>query len=278
MISPLDVAALRRALVDSPVPFRLSQHARVGSTQDLAAEAASAGAAEGLVILADQQLSGRGRAGRSWVAPPGSALMFSLLLRPPPGRPDWSTISLAAGLAVVEGVALAGGPRARLKWPNDCLCGERKLAGILAEASPAPAGGSVVLGVGCNVRWEGCELSPELRRSATACDVEGRPVDPTRLAEEVLRRLAARYLEWCSSGFRVLRDEWLRNAAWMGEEVVADHPSGPVRGRAVDISDAGELILASRSGTLLISAGELRRRRRPLLRLARESATATNGG
>ncbi|MFZ0994984.1 MAG: biotin--[acetyl-CoA-carboxylase] ligase [Candidatus Dormiibacterota bacterium] len=258
----LDLGALKRGLSASQLAFELRAFALVASTQDLVARAARAGAGEGLVVLADEQSAGRGRAGRSWTAPTGSALMFSVLLRPAGSPAEWPSLSLVGGLAVVEGLAEAGGPRAWLKWPNDCLCGGRKLAGVLAESVADRSGGQVVvLGVGCNVRWEGFELPEALLQSATACDLEGAPVDLTQLAGAVLDRLARRYRQWQSGGFAAIRDDWLRHAAWMGEDVIAEHQSGRLAGRAAGLSEVGELILETPTGPVLISAGELLRLR-----------------
>lgn len=270
MLPGLDIAGLSRALASSELRFSLRGYARVGSTQDLVAKAGRAGAAEGLVVLADEQLAGRGRSGRSWVAPPGSALLFSVLLRPRPRSEGWSSLSLVAGLAVVEGLSQAGGPPAQLKWPNDCLCGERKLAGVLAESVPAgDEPGAMVIGVGCNVTWAGMKLPPRLRRVATACDLEGYPLDRTRLAEAVLGRLALRYRDWNSGGFGAVRQAWLGHAAWLGEEAVAQHRSGRVSGRVVSVSDTGQLILETSTGQLAIASGELSPGRGPGLRLTR---------
>jgi len=258
----LDLGVLRRGLSTSRLAFELRAFALVGSTQDLATQAARAGAAEGLVIFADEQSAGRGRAGRSWTAPAGSALMFSILLRPVGSAADWLSLSLAGGLAVVEGLAEVGGPKAELKWPNDCLCRGRKLAGVLAESVADRNGGQVVvLGVGCNTRWEGLELPEALRQSATACDLEGAPVDLTQLAGAVLDRIATRYRRWQSGGFAAIREDWLRHAAWMGEDVTAEHQSGRLVGRALGVSELGELILETPTGPVLIAAGELVRLR-----------------
>jgi BirA family biotin operon repressor/biotin-[acetyl-CoA-carboxylase] ligase len=265
----LDLRRLKRGLANSPIRFELRHYARVNSTQDLVATAAATGANAGLVVLADEQLSGRGRSGRSWISPAGSSLMFSVLLRPAADPAIWSTLSLVAGLAVVEGLELAGGPSAQLKWPNDCLCRGRKLAGVLAESStPSEGERIVVVGIGCNVCWVGAELPPDLRRTATACDLEGFPVDRTVLAEAVLGRLAVRYRDWERGGFGVLRPEWLRHAAWVGQEVIAEHRSGRVSGRAVGISDGGELLVETADGQLAIATGDLERTPGPLLRLA----------
>ena len=265
----LDVEQLQRALANAPIRFQIRGYAQVASTQDLVALAAAAGEPEGRVVWADQQTAGRGRLGRSWTAPAGSSLMFSVLLRPAAGSACWTTLTLVAGLAVVEGLALAGGPSAQLKWPNDCICRERKLAGILAE-SPVPTAADrvVVLGIGCNVAWAGRDLPAGLRRTATACDLEGHPLDRTVLAEAILGRLAIRYREWTDGGFGALRQEWLRHAAWIGQRVTARHPSGPVSGRALGISKCGELIVETAEGPLALAAGEMERALGPRLRLA----------
>src|SRR5882762_725474 len=145
---PLHEAALRRALV---VPDGLwtaiEVRAETGSTNADVAEAARAGAAEGLVVVAERQRAGRGRQGRQWESPPRAGLAVSVLLRPqtPTGRYGW--LPLLAGVALVETVRRLGELDAVLKWPNDLLIAERKCAGILAEA----AAGAVVVGIGLNV-------------------------------------------------------------------------------------------------------------------------------
>jgi len=263
----LDLGVLKRGLSGSQLAFELRAYALVASTQDLVTEAARAGAQEGLVVFADEQSAGRGRAGRSWTAPAGSALMFSILLRPAGSVADRASLSLIGGLAVVEGLGLVGGPMAHLKWPNDCLCRGRKLAGVLAESVTGRDGDQVVvLGIGCNVQWEGLEVPADLRESATACDLEGAPLDRTQLAEAVLERMADRYRQWQAGGFAAIREDWLKHAAWLGEEVVAEHQSGRLTGRALTVSETGELILETPTGRAVIAAGDLVRLRTPQLR------------
>ena len=147
--APLDAAALQADLVR---PGRLWREITVvgttGSTNaDLAVRAAQ-GAPEGTVLAAEEQLAGRGRMGRQWVSPARSAVMVSVLLRPAaiaPARRGW--LPLLAGVAAATAVRQSAGVPAVLKWPNDVLVGERKLAGILAEQS----GDAVVVGLGLNV-------------------------------------------------------------------------------------------------------------------------------
>ncbi|HEY6538991.1 MAG TPA: biotin--[acetyl-CoA-carboxylase] ligase [Candidatus Dormibacteraeota bacterium] len=268
MTQAVDLGRLQRNLANSKLRFDLRSYAQVGSTQDLVESAARAGAEEGLVVFADEQLAGRGRSGQTWTAPAGSSLMFSILLRPP-SVSAVTTLGLVAGLALVEGLARAGGPTGLLKWPNDCLCSDRKLAGVLAESHRGADGRfEVVVGIGCNVSWRGRELPSGLADIGTACDLEGKPVDRTALAEAVLDRLAVRYREWAAGGFTALKVEWLGRAAWIGEEVIAWRPEGMARGRLAGVSDRGELLLDAPGGRLAIAAGEMTRSGAPQLRRA----------
>src|SRR4051812_2967881 len=136
----------------------------VDSTNRYLLECAAQGAPEGIVAVADEQTAGRGRLGRTFVAPPGAALLVSVLLRPqlPPERVH--LLTLATALAAIDALP---GVDARVKWPNDVVIDDRKLAGILAEADST---GAIVIGMGLNVRRDG--LAPELREIATACDID----------------------------------------------------------------------------------------------------------
>ena len=155
--APLDQAALRRALARPGGLWRdLEVVESTGSTNaDLLARAL-AGEPEGAVLAAEEQRAGRGRMGRTWTSPPRAALTFSLLLKPavPPARRGW--LPLLAGVAVAAAVTTATGVETRLKWPNDLLAADAKLAGILAEA----AGDAVVVGIGLNVSTEPAEFPP----------------------------------------------------------------------------------------------------------------------
>jgi BirA family transcriptional regulator, biotin operon repressor / biotin---[acetyl-CoA-carboxylase] ligase len=139
----------------------------VDSTNRYLLERASRGAREGVVAVADEQTAGRGRLGRTWIAPPGSALLASVLLRPRLAADRLHLVTLATALAAIEAVDALAGADARLKWPNDVVVDDRKLAGILAEADGA---GAVVVGMGLNLRADA--LAPEIRENAAACDVD----------------------------------------------------------------------------------------------------------
>jgi len=152
---PLDAAALRSRAVRPDALWReIEVVESTGSTNaDLLARAL-AGEPEGAVLAAEEQRAGRGRMGRRWTAPPRAALTFSLLLKPavPPARLGW--LPLLTGVAVAAAVTTVTGVETRLKWPNDLLAADAKLAGILAEA----AGDAVVVGIGLNVSTEPAEF------------------------------------------------------------------------------------------------------------------------
>jgi BirA family biotin operon repressor/biotin-[acetyl-CoA-carboxylase] ligase len=157
----------------------------IGSTNTEATEWAEQGAPEGALVVTDHQTAGRGRSGRTWWSAPGTALQFSLLVRP--GRPldVMGLLTTAAGLACAEGVEIASGVRALLKWPNDVTVRGRKLAGILVESK---VGGPVldyaVIGIGLNVRPGEGPMPSELAQRATSVyaemDAGGTERRPTR--------------------------------------------------------------------------------------------------
>ena len=145
------------------------------STNRYLVDEAAAGAAPGLVVVADEQSAGRGRLGRSWVAPAGASLLVSALLEGGAPAEERHLALVAAALAALDAVEEHCGFRPRLKWPNDLVVGDRKLAGLLAEA----ATDAIVVGMGLNVEWD--SFPRELEETATACNREGRPA-PRRSA------------------------------------------------------------------------------------------------
>jgi len=227
---------------------------QTGSTNADLLEAARAGAAEGLVLVAEEQTAGRGRLGRGWSAPPRAGLTFSVLLRPtevPPARLGW--LPLLTGVAVATAVREETGVPASLKWPNDVLVGERKLAGILAEAQ----GGAVVAGVGLNVTLSQAELPVP---AATSLLIEGAAsTDRAALLPAILTELARRYQAWrADPDAPGLRVDYLRWSATVGREVRAELPGGAIlTGTAEDVDDAGRLVLRTPGGQVPVGAGDV---------------------
>jgi BirA family transcriptional regulator, biotin operon repressor / biotin---[acetyl-CoA-carboxylase] ligase len=249
--------------------------ASTGSTNaDLLARATGAPEArEGEVLAAEEQTAGRGRLGRTWTSEPGAALTFSALLRPvtvPQARRGW--LSLMAGVAVAAavrsvtgggvGTGVGGGVGAVLKWPNDVLVGDRKLAGILAEQSPD--GSAVVIGVGVNVATPAHALpvSPA-GLPATSLLVEGASVSREALLLSILRQLEGWYLAFRADPDPArtgLLDAYRPLCATLGKTVRVELPAGRVlTGVARDIDPDGRLLIADNSGSspTPISAGDV---------------------
>jgi BirA family biotin operon repressor/biotin-[acetyl-CoA-carboxylase] ligase len=171
----------------------------VESTQTVGRRLAALGAPEGTVIVADAQRAGRGQRGRTWTAPSGAGLLVSCLLRPPLPPSRWPTLTRVGAAAVVDAVGDLTGLPARLKWPNDVVVGERKLAGVLAESvvGPAPV---VVLGLGINVGQRTADWPPELRGRAVSLAELGHPVSRPALLAALLARLETRYAAYLAGG------------------------------------------------------------------------------
>jgi BirA family biotin operon repressor/biotin-[acetyl-CoA-carboxylase] ligase len=193
---------------------------------------------EGAVALTEHQTAGRGRLGRRWEAPPGTALTFSVLLRPPAGAPI-QQLSLVAGLAVAETVETALDLSVQLKWPNDVMVDRRKVAGILAEARD----GIVVLGIGLNVNQTQDELPAETPTPAASLrTVDGRERDRAPLLAELLVRLEQHYDAWVTGGLDAVFDGIGSRDFLRGRRIRVDDTEGVAGG----LDRAGRLLIGGR--------------------------------
>ena len=192
---------------------------------------------EGAVAVADFQTAGRGRLGRAWTAPSGTALLCSVLLRPPAGS-RIAQLSLVGGLAAAQTVEDALGRPAQLKWPNDVLVDGLKVAGVLAEARD----GVVVVGIGLNVNQTAAELPADARIPAASLrSLDGAERQRDALLDDLLERLEAAYRSWLDAGLRALHAEIASRDALAGRAVSVDGRSG----RALEIDAEGRLVLDS---------------------------------
>ena len=208
-------------------------------------------APEGAVATADHQRAGRGRHGRRWEDQPGSALLVSLLLRPPAGAPA-AQLSLVCALSVAETVERTAGLEARVKWPNDVLVEGSKVAGILLESRDA----AVVFGVGINVNQEEAALPPDARTPpASLRTLTGREHDRALVLVELLERLEASYDLWRETGLAPLLAELERRDVLRGRTVTV----GDVTGTAAGIAPDGQLRVVDADGAeILVASGEVR--------------------
>jgi BirA family biotin operon repressor/biotin-[acetyl-CoA-carboxylase] ligase len=208
-----------------------------GSTNDRARELAAAGAPHGMLVTAGAQTAGRGRQGRAWAAPPGRALLMSLVLR--------ETHPLLP-LAAAVGVADAVGEEARIKWPNDVQLDGRKVAGILAEGRPQE--GWAVLGIGVNVAIRIEDLPPELHDTAGTLGREPSDVEP--FLANLLRSLERAFALAPAD----LLDSWRARDALLGREITWSGGSGTAAG----IDGEGRLVVELQDGgRTALDAGEV---------------------
>ncbi len=256
----LGEAEIAPLLATGELGRKIHSYAELTSTNDEAHRLAEAGALHGEVVIADVQTAGRGRRGRSWVAPAGKALTMSVVLRPslPPARAP--EITLVAAVAVAEAARELGAPSARIKWPNDVECRGRKLAGLLTELRAEPDRiRHAVLGLGFNISLEMHDFPEELRHTATSLLAESGERSPRPL---VCARLLEHLEEWLSlhetEGFGPVRDRWRELSSTLGHRVRITGEGAPLEGDAVDLDEDGALLVRGPQGdSVRVVAGDV---------------------
>ncbi len=256
MIDALTEARLRMALGRRPFQF----HVQIGSTNDTAREWARAGAPQGAVVVAEEQIAGRGRFARRWSAPSGTALLLSVIIRPEATyRKYMARLPLVGALAVAESIQALGVSDFAIKWPNDALIRGQKVAGILAETEwqgDTPEVG--ILGIGLNVRvdFSGTELET---RAISLEPAIGIPVDRAVLLATLLTRVDYWTVRLSASA---LIDAWRSKLSTIGQQVTArfaeDEQAPPISGIAIGVDEYGALLVQTDKGSLQrLVAGEV---------------------
>lgn len=253
-ISLLDVERLQLACGE--LGWAVSLFDTVGSTNSEAMRLASEGAPLPHLIVAERQTAGRGRRGRTWASPFSENIYYSLALRIDGGAQHLEGLSLVVGLSVIEVLKTLDISGAGLKWPNDVLVGNRKVAGILVELMGDPAGVcQVVIGIGINVNMLANETVDQPWTSLQA--ETGGLVDRSALAIALSRRLAWDLQKHRKEGFSSFRQAWERNHLWEGREVSLFSGSQVIEGRALGVDDVGALRLDLDGREQTFSGGEL---------------------
>lgn len=225
----------------------------VDSTQSVAFALAADGAADGTVVVADYQNEGRGRRGRAWHAPAGTALLASIVVRPRVEPRALPLYSFAAALATADAIERVAGVAPRLKWPNDVLINGRKVSGILLESRTESNGAPVVaIGIGLNLRQPSFPAGLETRATSLLLET-GRAVATDAALDALLEALAAWRTRLENDGFAPLRARWLERADTIGRRVEVDG----VAGVAVDLADDGALVIADGCVRRRVVAGEI---------------------
>lgn len=272
--------AIRRPRGQARSRFTDVRHVtETGSTNTDVMELARQGEPEGVVLVADYQTAGRGRAGRTWTAPPGASLLCTILLRPPAPVAPLATFALA--MAAAEAVEQVAGFAPGLKWPNDLVVEDatpdgavrtRKLAGILAEAEWSPGShiaagyrppaaherATVAAGIGLNVAWP-AEVPDDLADIAVAINhvSEARP-SRDEVLEAVLDRLDVHYGALVGGGAASVLDAWRARSCTLGRQVRIDLGADDLVGTAVDVSAEGHLVVEPvEGGRRTIAVGDV---------------------
>lgn len=228
----------------------------IDSTNAEALRSIEGGAVAPFLVLAERQTAGRGRRGRKWISPFAENIYYSLVLRIDGGLRQLEGLSLVVGLAVMHTLREYGIPRAGLKWPNDVLVGQKKVAGILLELVGDPADVChVVLGVGINVNMQSAE---GVDQEWTSIRLEsGQVTDRNQLVARLSETLVAYLERHRLDGFSAIQDEWEQGHLWQGREVSLIAGVNKIDGVVLGIDRQGALRLSVEGEEKTYSGGEL---------------------
>ncbi|MDY0383929.1 biotin--[acetyl-CoA-carboxylase] ligase [Trichlorobacter sp.] len=224
----------------------------VGSTNLEAFRLAEAGAVEGTTVLAERQTAGKGRLGRQWVSPGGVNLYLSVVLRPELPPYEAPQLTFLSAVAVARTIEELTSMQPAIKWPNDLLLDNRKVAGLLNEMSAeTDRVAFVILGIGVNLNMTADQFPDDLRTPATSLAVaSGRPVSRVTFAARLLSNLDQEYARFCASGFGPVRDEWARRCNAFGRQVAVTVANQTLQGPFAGIDHDGALLLRLPDGRL----------------------------
>ena len=234
--------------------WRVEHFEEIDSTNSWLVEAAKNGAPEGTVVYADYQSAGRGRLDRRWVSKPGASLLCSILVRAPVELDQLHLVVAAVALAARAALVRLSGVRPSLKWPNDLLVEESKLAGLLGEVVVTSDGVALVVGIGVNLT----DAGPSEANGTSVLDVSGVTITPRALLDILLEEFESRrgMLE-TSEGREVLREEYGRALVTLGQEVRVERLEGSVHGVARGVDVLGQLVVEIDGELTTINVGDI---------------------
>ncbi|NLT94224.1 MAG: biotin--[acetyl-CoA-carboxylase] ligase [Clostridia bacterium] len=226
--------------------------AEVDSTNELAKSYAAKGKPEGTVIIAEKQLQGKGRLGRTWLSPEGQGIWVSIIIRPNimPYKAPQITFVLAVGM--VRTLYKALGIKAQIKWPNDLLIKGKKVAGILTELSAEMERVNyIVFGIGLNVNQKIKDFPEELRNKAISLRIaSGHYVSRVQVLKVMLEELERTYNEYLQRGFDYILEEWKNHCDTLGKEVQVFMDGTKLEGKAIDVDREGFLIIQDKENNI----------------------------
>lgn len=222
----------------------------VTTTQKIAHRLSNEGYPEGTLVVAEEQLGGKGRLMRNWYSPKYSGIWMSLILRPNIPFHQAPQLTLLAAVAVVQAIEKTTGLQPQIKWPNDILMNRKKVTGILTELqAESDRIHSVIIGIGMNVNQQKEDFPEELQETATSLLLEGgHKVSRASVIQAVLVRLEALYEQFLEEGFLPIKKLWESYAISLGQEIKATTVKETIIGKAIGITDEGVLLLEDHSG------------------------------
>lgn len=257
----LDEVLLVHGLNTSLLGKNIEIHSSIGSTNARAKELALSGASEGTVVIADEQVQGRGRLGRSWVSPPGKGIWMSVVLRPHLSPQDVPRITIMTAVAVAEALKRCAQVEVGIKWPNDIVCNGKKLCGILTEVHAEPEViHYAVVGIGLNVNLSIEDFPEDIKGIATSLKIEkGEEFHRVDIIKAMLQEMEKGYLQKLDDdGFAELLKEYERRSVILKRRVRVIGVGGEFLGYAEGFGEDGSLMLRLDDGRLQrILAGDV---------------------
>ncbi|MFC1670015.1 biotin--[acetyl-CoA-carboxylase] ligase [Spirochaetota bacterium] len=222
----------------------------IDSTNIKAKELANEGHQEGTVIIADSQSKGKGRKGRHWFSPGKTGIYMSLILKPPIIPSEAQKITLITAVAIAEVLKYYAGIDVRIKWPNDILVNNKKLAGILTEINTTKDSiNYIIVGMGINVNTPLESMPSEIRDIATSILIEtNKEMEKWDIVKVILESFERYYNKFLNNGFADILEEWKRLSQIMGSKIKVDLEKGSIEGEVVEVDKDGFLIIRDSDG------------------------------
>lgn len=224
----------------------------VGSTQKIASQLVFEGAPEGTIVVAEEQIEGRGRLSRKWYSPKGTGIWMSIILRPAIPIQQTPQLTLLAAVSVAQAIEAYTGLAVGIKWPNDILINGKKAVGILTELqAEADQVNAVIIGIGINVNQQPQHFAEDIAHIATSLAIEtGREMHRAALMQEIFIKLEKVYKEYMLNGFSVIKLLWESYAISIGKNITARTLTQTLIGTATGITEDGVLMLEDGNGKI----------------------------
>jgi BirA family biotin operon repressor/biotin-[acetyl-CoA-carboxylase] ligase len=248
---PLDADFIKSNLGTDRIGREIIVYKSTSSTNDIAAEHAKGGRKnDGLVVFAEYQTAGRGRRGNVWQSGAGKSILCSILLHEPGIKPD--TLVLACAVAIAESIGRCGRTAAKIKWPNDILLDDKKVAGILVEGISVKRQNFFIIGVGINCHQKKEDFPDELGQTATSIDIQsGTVCDRNRIAKRLLVNLDRYFAVELKNPDKIV-EKWCSRSILLGRRITVEHNGREFTGNCIGIEPAEGLIIQLERGGVRI--------------------------